>query len=86
MEYRISDKNPKGNPNKTIVRTGLPCHISASEVRASKYIRYKRTSIVLPPYAYKTQTITDNYFKMVCKAIYDLQEHFDLKSVVKTYQ
>lgn len=38
IEYIINDKNPKGNPKSTAVKTGFPFHISAKEVRASKYV------------------------------------------------
>lgn len=36
IEYNMREKNPKGNPNKTVVKTGFPLHISPNDVLASK--------------------------------------------------
>lgn len=49
IEYNINVKKPRGKPKSTVVKTGFPLHISASEVLASKYVLYKRTAKLFPP-------------------------------------
>lgn len=49
MEYKIKERKPRGKPNKTAVNTGLPFHMSANEVLASKYARYSLIAKLFPP-------------------------------------